>query len=160
MLDCLSKGYCCTRRIGENISVRFVCDLIIRWEAASPTAVKQSLKVLHPRARVRLYHGYGVDRLHSVLGVRTRRVKASLLGKIWLNCGLIIYDSIWKPTLFKWGDISNFRSLHSPNFSHSARHLLPIQHFRFAGSFNQKISMELQEANSITIPSIISTCRN
>ena len=160
MLDCLSKGYCCTHRIGKNISVRFVCDRIFRWGAASPTAAKQSLKVLHLGVRVRLYHGYGVNRLHSVLGVRTRRVKASLLGKIWLNCGLIIYDSIWKPTLFKWGDISNFRSLHSPKFSHSARHLLPIQHFRFAGSLNQQIRIGLREANSITVPSIISSCRN
>ena len=129
---CLSKGYCCTRRTGENISARHVCDLIFRWEAPSPTAVKRSPKVLYPRARVRLYHGYGIDRLHSVLGVRTRRAKVSLLGKFWFIRGLINYNSIWKPTLLKRGNFSNFRSLHSPNLSQSARHLLPIQHFRFA----------------------------
>ena len=119
---CLSKRYCCARRTGENISVRHICDLIFRWGAASPTAANRSPIFLYPTARVRLYHGYGVNRLHSVLGVRTRRVKASLLGKFWFNRGLIIYNSIWKHTLLKLGDFSNFRSSHRTNLPQSARH--------------------------------------
>ena len=115
---------------------------------------------LYPRARVRLYHGYGVNRLHSVLGVRTRRVKASLLGKFWFNRGLIVYNSIWKHTLLKLGDFSNFRSSHRTNLFQSARHFLPIQHFRFAGSLYQKIRMGLGEIATITVLSIIASCRN
>ena len=105
---------------------------------------------------MRLYHGYGIDRLHSVLGVRTRRAKVSLLGKFWFIRGLINYNSIWKPTLLKRGDFSNFRSLHSPNLSQSARHLLPIQHFRFAGSLYQKIRMGLRKIATTAVPLIIS----
>ena len=112
------------------------------------------------KARVRLYHGYGVNRLHSVLGVRTRRVKASLLGKFWFNRGLIVYNSIWKHTLLKLGGFSNFRSSHRTNLSQSARHHLPIQHFRFAGSLYQKIRMGLWEIATIAVPSIIASCRN
>ena len=115
---------------------------------------------LYPRARVRLYHGYGVNRLHSALEVRTQRVKASLLGKFWFNRGLIVYNSIWKHTLLKLGGFSNFRSSHRTNLSQSARHLLPIQHFRFAGSLYQKIRMGLGEIATITVPSIIASCRN
>ena len=160
MLRCLSKGYCCARRTGENISARHICDLIFRWGAASPTAANRSPIFLYPRAHVRLYHGYGVNRLHSVLGVRTRRVKALLLGKFWFNRGLIVYNSIWKHTLLKLGGFSNFRSSHRTNLSQSARHHLPIQHFRFADSLYQKIRMGLWEIATIVVPSIIASCRN
>ena len=95
-----------------------------------------------------------------VLGVRTRRVKASLLGKFWFNRGPIIYNSIWKHTLLKLGDFSKFRSSHRTNLYQSARHLLPIQHFRFAGSLYQKIRMGLREIATIAVPSIIASCRN
>ena len=109
---------------------------------------------------MRLYHGYGVNRLHSAFEVRTQRVKVSLLGKFWFNRGLIVYNSIWKHTLLKLGDFSTFRSSYRTNLSQSARHLLPIQHFCFAGSLYQKIRMGLRGIATITVPSIIASCRN
>ena len=150
----------CARRTGENISARHICDLIFRWAAASPTTANRSPIFLYTRARVRLYHGHVVNRLLSVLGVRTRRVKASLIGKFWSNRGLIFYNAIWKHTLLKLGDFSNFRSSHRTNLPQLARHLLAIQHFRFTGSLYQKIRMELQEIATIEVPSIIASCRN
>ena len=55
------------------------------------------------------------------------------------------YNSIVKPALLKWEEHCYFKSSHNINFHASRHHLVPIQHFRFAGSLYQKMQMGLRE---------------
>lgn len=105
----------------------------------------RSPKVIHPGARARLYCNYGVERLYPALGVRKRNVVERLFRKMLFGHRPLRYNVIWKPTLMKWGVNSYFRSSHHTNLPASPHYLLPIQHFRFAGSVYKKVRVGLRE---------------
>ena len=101
------------------------------------------LKCVHPGARARLYRSYGVDGLAS--GAGTQGIVHRLLRKAWLRRRP--HHTLWKPVLLRWGDNCYFRNSHHTNLPASSRHLLPIQHFRFAGSLERRIRMAIHEKN-------------
>ena len=52
---------------------------------------------------------------------------------------------IAKPVMVRWGPDAFFRNAHRTNLPASGGHLLPIQHFRFAGSLGARIGMALRD---------------
>ena len=102
-------------------------------------------KIVHPGARARLYHAYGVDWLNSESGVSMWKVYREWLRKVFSNRKPPKYNSLVKPTLLKWKDNSSFRFTHKTNLPASADYLLPIQHFRFAGSLYGKVQTGIRE---------------
>ena len=67
------------------------------------------------------------------------------LGKVTLRRMPLRYNAVWKPTLLKWDQYSYFKSSHDTNLSYSPNHLLPIQHFRFAGTLRRKNKIGLRK---------------
>ena len=105
----------------------------------------QGPKIVHPGARARLYHAYGVDWLNSESGVSMGKVYREWLRKVFFNRKPPKYNSLVKPMLLKWKDDSFFKSSHQTNLPASADYLLPIQHFRFAGSLYGKVQTGIRE---------------
>ncbi len=102
-------------------------------------------RVVHPGARARLYHTYGVDRLYQELGIKKHAKIKQLFAKFVHGKTLLKYNTIWKSVLLKWDCNSYFKSSHLTNLIPSASYLLPIQHFRFTGALYKKIKMGLCE---------------
>ena len=103
-----------------------------------------SPRTLHPGARARLYRTYGVDRLHPDHSARTqgaalRRLRRSMLGLA------PTYNIMQRPTLLKWSEHDCFFNSHRTSLPSSSRYLLPIQHYRFAGSLLHKVQTGIRE---------------
>ena len=81
-----------------------------------------------------------------------------LLKKLSLRRMPSRYNTLWKPTLLKWDQNSYFKSSHDTNLSYSPNHLLPIQHFRFSGTFRRKIKLGLQNRTIIVTQVTIVYC--
>ena len=103
-----------------------------------------SPRTLHPGARARLYRTYGVDRLHPDFRDPTRGVDLRRLHRLALGLPHT-YNIMQKPTLLKWKEHACFFNSHRTSLSASSRYLLPIQHFRFAGSLHRKVQTGLRE---------------
>ena len=104
-------------------------------------------RTVHPGARARLYHTYGVDRLYPVLKTKKGNKVIRRLGRSWFRPGPPKYNALQKPILVKWGGDCYFKSSHSVNLPASTDYLLPIQHFRFAGALYQKIRTGLRDGS-------------
>ena len=102
-------------------------------------------RIVYPGARARLYHTYGVNRLFPELDVSTGKKIKIGLRKIFSDNRLRGYNALHKPILLKWGDNCFFRSSHQTNLPASPDFLLPIQHFRFAGSLYGKVQVGMRE---------------
>ena len=102
-------------------------------------------KIIYPGARARLFSQFGIDSLYRELGVGRPSRISRLLRRIRAPKKPLRYNSIVKPALLKWRDDSYFKSPHNINLSASTNHLLPIQHFRFSGSLEQRMQMALRE---------------
>ena len=103
-----------------------------------------SPRTLHPGARARLYRTYGVDRLHPDHRARTqgavlRKLRRSILGLA------PTYNIMHRPTLLKWSENDCFFNSHRTSLPASSRYLLPIQHYRFAGSLLHKVQTGMRE---------------
>ena len=98
---------------------------------------------VHPGARARLYREYGIKWSSPAAGSRLGRRMYGLVWKAWQRRRP--YNALQKPVLLKWEDNCYFRNSHYANLPASSRHLLPIQHFRFAGSLHRKIRTGLRE---------------
>lgn len=103
--------------------------------------------ILHPGARARLYHTYGITRSYQ----RSDDPKPKY--KIWwkqlkrgrLGTKIPPYNLTYKPVMAKWPDGAYFQSSHKPSIEGSDRILLPFQHFRFTGALYTKIDMAIRE---------------
>ncbi|MEM9523456.1 MAG: hypothetical protein AAF982_05595, partial [Pseudomonadota bacterium] len=96
-------------------------------------------------ARARLYHRYGASRLYPELGVTPERNR---LRRFWRTRVLARpprYNLVRKPVLVRWRNGATFRNSHETSLPASAAHLLPIVHYRFAGSIYDKINVALRE---------------
>ena len=106
-------------------------------------------KTVHPGARARLYHAYGVTRLYDTFGVK----QLSFPKRVLRSSGIVRtppkYNSLWKPVLVHWslGNHNYFSSSHYSNHIYSRELLLPIQHFRFSGAVMGKIQTGIQEGS-------------
>ncbi len=106
-------------------------------------------RTVHPGARARLYHTYGVTKLYPALRVK----QLSFPKRVLRSSGIIRtppkYNSLWKPVLVRWSlrDCSYFSDSHYSNHLYSRELLLPIQHFRFSGAVMGKIQTGIQEGS-------------
>lgn len=102
-------------------------------------------RALHPGARARLYHTYGATRLYPELGIKTdknplrRIIRTHILGRP------PPYNLVRKPVLVRWRPGAIFVSSHETSLPSSDAHLLPMVHYRFAGSIYEKIERALAE---------------
>ena len=101
-------------------------------------------KVVYPGARARLYCEYGMDALYPALGIRPHDRIPRLLRRVGLRLKPLLYNSIVKPVLLRWGPGCYLQSPHHANLTASADHLLPIQHFRFSGALGRRARMALR----------------
>ena len=100
---------------------------------------------LHPGARARLYHRYGVTRLYKQY---KKPIRGSKLRRFWRHRVLNrppIYNLVRKPVFCRWREGALYRSSHETTLASSGGHLVPFVHFRFAGSIYDKIEMALSE---------------
>jgi hypothetical protein len=104
-------------------------------------------EVIHPGARARLYHTYGVARPYQkpnapkpAYRIWWKRMKGSRFGT-----RIPYYNSIFKPVMAKWPDGAYFVTSHKTSFVGSDRILLPFQHYRFTGALYAKIDMAIRE---------------
>ena len=102
-------------------------------------------RVKYPGARARLYRAYGIDKLYRDLGLRLDSQAVQLLKKIVPGAKVRGYNALFKPTLIKWKNSSYFKNSHNTNLPASSDYLLPIQHYRFAGSLSRKVQVGLLE---------------
>ena len=86
-----------------------------------------------------------MEKLFHELGVRKSNATEALLRQLRILRGPAKYNLNWKPVLLKWGADCYFRRSHDTYLPVSARILLPIQHFRFAGNLYRKIATGLKE---------------
>ena len=98
-------------------------------------------KNIYPGARARLYWTYGIEKLYPVLDTEKPNLVDRLVRKRWFRRRPLRYNVISKPSLLRWRHNSYFLSCHNTNLSASPHYLLPIQHFRFAGSLYHKIAI-------------------
>ena len=96
-------------------------------------------KIVHPGARARLYHAYGVDRLYPGITAWTRPLKTRFGFRV------MRINPLQKATLLKWDSSAFFSSPHKTDLAASETILLPIQHFRFCGAVYRKIELALRE---------------
>ena len=96
-------------------------------------------RLVYPGARARLYHAHGIDKLYREQGIRLDGPKIQMLKRFIPRAKVRRYNSIWKSILIKWADKDFFISSHSTNIPASSEYLIPIQHFRFAGSLTRKL---------------------
>ena len=104
-------------------------------------------KKLHPGARARLYHTYGVARPYQkpdapkpAYRIWWKRMKGSRIGT-----KIPSYNNIFKPVMAKWPDGAYFKSSHTTSVHGSDMILLPFQHYRFTGALYAKIDMAIRE---------------
>ena len=107
----------------------------------------KSPKTLHPGARARLYHTFGVKRPHKKKKPLT--LPSSILSK-WLKgihsiSAIPRYNNICKPVTAKWPDGAYFTSSHNASIAGSIKILLPIQHYRFTGALYSRINTAVRE---------------
>ena len=111
-------------------------------------------RIVYPGARARLYVRYGVMERYDPIAARLRRVRPgwrdrptpAVLRKLARVVGrLPLPVEIAKPVMVRWSPDAFFRNSHRTNLPASGGHLLPIQHFRFAGSLGARIGMALRD---------------
>ncbi len=102
-------------------------------------------KVIHPGARARLYHQYGIDELHTAIGRKQQSMINSSMRKIGLIRKPAKYNAISKPIMLKWEQNAYFSSSHKSNLPTSPEYLIPIQHFRFVGDIFRRMETGLRE---------------
>lgn len=104
-------------------------------------------KILHPGARARLYHTYGIARPYQkpdapkpAYRIWWKRMKGSRFGT-----KIPFYNMIFKPVMAKWPDEAFFKSSHRTSIYGSDKILLPFIHYRFTGALYAKIEMAIRE---------------
>lgn len=104
-------------------------------------------KIVHPGARARLYHTYGVARPYQkphapkpAYRIWWKRMKGSRFGT-----SIPFYNNLFKPVMAKWPDGAYFKSSHKTSIFGNDKILLPFQHYRFTGALYAKIEMALRE---------------
>lgn len=104
-------------------------------------------KLLHPGARARLYHTYGITRRYQ----KSNSLKPK--SKIWwkqikrsrFGTKIPPYNLTYKPVMAKWPEGAYFESSHKTSIEGDADILLPFQHYRFTGALYTKIDMAIRE---------------
>ena len=96
-------------------------------------------------ARARLYRAHGITKLCRDHGVLLDSPIIQMLKRILPGVKVRRYNALFKSTLIKWNDCSFFKDSHSTNLLASSDYLLPIRHFRFAGSVSRKIQLGVLE---------------
>ena len=144
MLDVYPRDYKAYAELAE--SRRF--DESTKWYFDGERHIRLrkfgSPRTLHPGARARLYRTYGVDRLHPdyssrMQGAVLRRMRRSIFGLA------PTYNIMQRPTLLKWSEHDCFFNSHRTSLPASSRYLLPIQHYRFAGSLHDRVRTGIRE---------------
>jgi len=107
----------------------------------------KSPKTLHPGARARLYHEYGVSEDYARFGFKTPDYPNALVRAIKTRFGTRIpnYNTICKPLMAKWPAGAFFRNSHHTNLHGSTSVLVPFLHYRFTGALYRKIEVALRE---------------
>ena len=98
-------------------------------------------RLVYPGARARLYKAYGIDKMYRGHGVRLDSPTYQKLKRIIPGAKVRGYNDIWKSILIKWNERDFFKNSHSTSLPASTEYLLPIQHFRFAGSLMRKVRL-------------------
>jgi len=102
-------------------------------------------KWVHTGARARLYETYGLKRLYDQFGIAPDPKFFRRFWRKYVVNRAQHYNAIWKPVLSRWRQGAYYKSSHRNTLSASHRHLLPIVHYRFAGSLFDKIDLALTE---------------
>ena len=102
-------------------------------------------RIVHPGARARLYHQYGIDELYTVSRRKPQNAIKASMRKIGLIRRPEKYNAISKPIMLKWEQNAYFSSSHKSNLPASPNYLIPIQHFRFVGDIFRRIEIGLTE---------------
>lgn len=104
-------------------------------------------KIVHPGARARLYHSFGLSAAYAKARSKTR----SRGFAFWKRSALPteptfpIYNTLQKPVFAKWPDGAHFLNSHRTTIHGAQSILLPVIHYRFTSMLYQKIEIALSE---------------
>lgn len=108
---------------------------------------KRYPKILHPGARARLYHSFGMSDIYKEERAQRRVNRWTFWRRLGTPSESVIprYNTLQKPVFSKWPDNAFFQNSHRTNFHATERILLPLIHYRFTSNLCQRIEVALSE---------------
>jgi len=103
-------------------------------------------KTLHPGARARLYHEFGiVGRYQDPAAKPRHRIWWKRMKRSRFGTKTPFYNDIFKPVMAKWPDGAFFTNSHKTTIIGNDSILLPFLHYRFTGALYAKIDIAIRE---------------